>query len=83
MDRETKVILIIYSALLLLISSPLLFFGHVKQNPDDFYEYNYTKIKYYTKYKNSSKIPEIQYHCLLAAIPKPVPRYMALFPMEA
>ncbi|OQQ89328.1 hypothetical protein [Ligilactobacillus salivarius] len=53
MDRETKVILIIYSALLLLISSPLLFFGHVKQNPDDFYEYNYTKIKYYTKYNGN------------------------------
>ena len=45
--------------------------------------YTQKRRKYYTKYKNSSKIPEIQYHCLLAAIPKPVPRYMALFPMEA
>lgn len=50
MDREEIVILRIYSALLMLIASPLLFLGYVKQNPDVFLNATIQNIEYYTKY---------------------------------
>lgn len=52
MDRETIAVLCMYSAITLLISSPFIFCGYVKQNPDVFLNTNYTKLEYYTKYED-------------------------------